>query len=262
MLATTASTPRRTLLALQHVNTYYGRIQALRDVSLQVAEGEIVAVLGSNGAGKSTLLNTISGMVAAHSGVIEFDGRDLAGRSPEAIVRLGISQVPERRQIFASMSVMDNLVLGAYHRYQRNEHAALARDLEFVFEIFPRLRERTKQMAGTLSGGEQQMVALGRGWMSNPKLLLMDEPALGLAPLMVREIFRVSGMLREHGTTLLLVEQNAHAALGLADRAYVMESGHIVLEGSAAELADDERVRSAYLGKAAPHLKGGLHASP
>ena len=164
-------------------------------------------------------------------------------------MRLGISQVPERRQIFSTMSVMDNLILGAYHRYRRDGKPAIDRDLEFVFEIFPRLRERIKQTAGTLSGGEQQMLALGRGWMAKPKLLLMDEPSLGLAPLMAREIFRVSGQMRDHGTTILLVEQNAHAALELADRAYVLESGSIAFEGKASELARDERVQKAYLGK-------------
>jgi branched-chain amino acid transport system ATP-binding protein len=237
------------MLKIENLSTFYGRIQALREVSLTVAEGEIVAVIGSNGAGKSTLLNTISGMIPSRSGRIEFDGTPVAGLRPDRIVRLGISQVPERRQIFSTMSVMDNLILGAYHRYGRDGKPAVDRDLEFVFEIFPRLRERIKQTAGTLSGGEQQMLALGRGWMAKPKLLLMDEPSLGLAPLMAREIFRVSGQLREHGTTILLVEQNAHAALELADRAYVLESGRVACEGTAKELAGDERVQKAYLGK-------------
>ncbi len=237
------------MLKIENLSTFYGRIQALREVSLTVAEGEIVAVIGSNGAGKSTLLNTISGMIPSRGGRIEFGGAPVAGLRPDRIVRLGISQVPERRQVFSTMSVMDNLILGAYHRYRRDGKPAVDRDLEFVFEIFPRLRERIKQTAGTLSGGEQQMLALGRGWMAKPKLLLMDEPSLGLAPLMAREIFRVSGQLREHGTTILLVEQNAHAALELADRAYVLESGRVACEGSAKELASDERVQKAYLGK-------------
>jgi branched-chain amino acid transport system ATP-binding protein len=237
------------MLKVENLCTFYGRIQALREVSLAVAEGEIVAVIGSNGAGKSTLLNTISGMIPARSGRIEFAGTPITGLRPDQIVRLGISQVPERRQIFSTMSVMDNLILGAYHRYRRDGKPAIDRDLEFVFEIFPRLHERIKQTAGTLSGGEQQMLALGRGWMAKPKLLLMDEPSLGLAPLMAREIFRVSGALRERGTTILLVEQNAHAALELADRAYVLESGRVACEGNAKELADDERVQKAYLGK-------------
>jgi branched-chain amino acid transport system ATP-binding protein len=237
------------MLTVETLSTYYGRIQALRDVSLRVAEGEIVAVIGSNGAGKSTLLNTISGMIPARSGQITFAGRPIANWRPDRIVHLGISQVPERRQIFSTMSVMDNLILGAYHRFGRDGRKAVERDLDFVFEIFPRLKERTGQSAGTLSGGEQQMLALGRGWMAKPKLLLMDEPSLGLAPLMAREIFRVSGALREHGTTILLVEQNAHAALELADRAYVLESGRVAFEGKASELAGDERVQTAYLGK-------------
>jgi branched-chain amino acid transport system ATP-binding protein len=237
------------MLTLEKVSAFYGRIQALREVSLHVAEGEIVAVIGSNGAGKSTLLNTISGMISARGGRIDFDGRPIAGLPPEKIVRLGISQVPERRQIFSTMSVMDNLILGAYHRYGRDGRKAVERDLDFVFEIFPRLQERIGQTAGTLSGGEQQMLALGRGWMAKPKLLLMDEPSLGLAPLMAREIFRVSGRLRERGTTILVVEQNAHAALALADRAYVMESGQVVLEGKSSDLVSDERVQKAYLGK-------------
>jgi branched-chain amino acid transport system ATP-binding protein len=238
------------MLKLEKVNAFYGRIQALRGISLHVAEGEIVAVIGSNGAGKSTLLNTISGMIPARGGQIVFAGRPIAGLPPEKIVRLGISQVPERRQIFSTMSVMDNLILGAYHRYGRDGRQAVERDLDFVFEIFPRLQERIGQTAGTLSGGEQQMLALGRGWMAKPRLLLMDEPSLGLAPLMAREIFRVSGRLRERGTTILVVEQNAHAALALADRAYVMEEGQVVLEGKSSDLASDQRVQKAYLGKA------------
>lgn len=237
------------MLILEGVSTFYGRVQALREISLTVAEGEIVAVIGSNGAGKSTLLNTISGILSARAGRILFAGQPIANLSPEKIVRLGISQVPERRQIFSTMSVMDNLILGAYHRYRRDGRQAVEGDLEFVFEIFPRLRERVNQTAGTLSGGEQQMLALGRGWMAKPRLLLMDEPSLGLAPLMAQEIFRVSGRLRDHGTTILVVEQNAHAALALADRAYVMESGQVVLEGKASDLMTDERVQRAYLGK-------------
>jgi branched-chain amino acid transport system ATP-binding protein len=169
--------------------------------------------------------------------------------SPEKIVRLGISHVPERRQVFGTMTVLDNLILGAYHRYRRHARAEIDGDLEFVFEIFPRLKDRVNQAAGTLSGGEQQMLVLGRGWMAKPKLLLMDEPSLGLAPLLIKEIFRVSAELREHGMTILVVEQNARAALELADRAYVMESGQVVMEGKAAELIEDERMQIAYLGK-------------
>jgi branched-chain amino acid transport system ATP-binding protein len=238
------------MLSLGAVNAYYGRVQALRDVSLEVNEGEIVAVIGPNGAGKTTLMNAISGIVPVRSGTITMDGQSIANLNPVKIVRLGISQVPERRQVFSTMSVMDNLILGAYHRYRRDGRDEIHSDLEFVFEIFPRLKDREKQTAGTLSGGEQQMVALGRAWMARPRLLLMDEPSLGLAPLIVKEIFRVSSDLRERGTTILVVEQNARAALELADRAYVMESGQVVLEGLAAELAVDERVQSAYLGRA------------
>jgi branched-chain amino acid transport system ATP-binding protein len=238
------------VLTLDRINTYYDQVQALRDVSLQVREGEIVAVIGSNGAGKTTLMNTISGIVPSRSGTITMNGRETTNLNAAKIVRLGISQVPERRQIFAAMSVLDNLVLGAYHRYRRDGKDKVHADLEYVFEIFPRLKDRLKQSAGTLSGGEQQMLALGRAWMSRPKLLLMDEPSLGLAPLIVREIFRVSSDLRAGGMTILLVEQNARAALELADRAYVMESGRVVLEGPADVLAADERVQSAYLGRA------------
>jgi branched-chain amino acid transport system ATP-binding protein len=237
------------MLTLEAVSVFYGRIQALRRISLHVEEGEIVAVIGSNGAGKSTLLNAVSGMIPAREGQIAFSGKTVTNLSPYRIVRLGISQVPERRQVFSSMSVMDNLLLGAYHRYGRDGRKAVEGDLDFVFEIFPRLRERTKQTAGTLSGGEQQMLALGRGWMAKPRLLLLDEPSLGLAPLMAREIFRVTGEMRTRGTTILIVEQNARAALALADRAYVMESGQVALEGIASELATDERVQRAYLGK-------------
>jgi len=237
------------MLRLEKVSAYYGRVQALREVSLEVAEGEIVAVIGPNGAGKTTLMNTISGIVSARDGEIHFDGKAVTSCGPEKIVRAGISQVPERRQIFGTMSVLDNLTLGAYHRHRRDGKDAVKRDMAFVFEIFPRLKDRLKQAAGTLSGGEQQMLAIGRAWMSKPKLLLMDEPSLGLAPLLVKEIFRVSAELREHGMTILLVEQNARAALDLADRAYVMESGRVVLTGTADDLACDERVQTAYLGK-------------
>ena len=237
------------MLKLVEIDTYYGRIQALRGVSLEIGRGEIVAVIGPNGAGKTTLMNTISGVVPRRNGSILFEGQPLAGLRPESVVRLGISQVPERRQIFGTMTVEENLILGAYHRYRRDGRQEVERDLEFVFEIFPRLRDRMHQRAGTLSGGEQQMLALGRGWMARPKLLMMDEPSLGLAPLLVKEIFRVTGELRDRGMTILMVEQNARAALRLADRAYVMESGRVVLEGAADSLASDERVQTAFLGR-------------
>jgi branched-chain amino acid transport system ATP-binding protein len=244
------------MLKLDKINVYYGQIQALRDISLEVTEGEIIAVIGPNGAGKTTLMNAISGMTPTRSGAVTFEGDSITNLSPEKIVRLGISHVSERRQVFTTMSVLDNLILGAYHRYRRDSQEKIHQDLEFVFEIFPRLKSRMKQTAGTLSGGEQQMLALGRGWMARPKLLLMDEPSLGLAPLMVKEIFRVSGELRRRGTTILMVEQNARAALELADRGYVMESGQVVLEGTAAQLAADERVQAAYLGRAKSPKRG------
>lgn len=237
------------MLRLDRVNTFYGRIQVLRDVSVDVHRGEIVAVIGPNGAGKTTMLNTISGITPARSGKVIFDGQPVTNLRPEQIVRLGISQVPERRQVFAAMTVMDNLILGAYHRYRR-DGKAVERDLEFVFEIFPRLKDRRKQRSGTLSGGEQQMLALGRAWMARPKLLLMDEPSLGLAPLLAREIFRVCTQLRDGGMTILMVEQNARAALSVADRAYVLESGQVIAEGTPTQLANDARVRAAYLGRA------------
>lgn len=235
------------MLQLESVNAYYGRIQVLREVSLQVTQGEIVAVIGPNGAGKTTLLNAISGIVPPRGGQIVFDGQPVTSFSPERLVRLGLSHVPERRQVFATMSVLDNLLLGAYHRYRR-DGKQIEQDMEFVFEIFPRLKDRRRQRAGTLSGGEQQMLALGRAWMAKPKLLLMDEPSLGLAPLLTREIFRVSSQLREYGMTILVVEQNAHAVLAVADRAYVMDSGQIIAQGTAVELSANEQVRVAYLG--------------
>jgi branched-chain amino acid transport system ATP-binding protein len=236
------------LLEVKTANSYYGNIHALKDVSLEVDRGEIVTVIGANGAGKTTLLNTISGVLHASRGELLLEGRPITKLSPDKIVRLGISQVPERRQVFSTLNVLDNLLLGAYLRHGKEPREEIEKDLEFVFEIFPVLKERRTQMGGTLSGGEQQMLALGRGLMAKPKILLLDEPSLGLAPLLVREIFRVAGELREHGTTILLVEQNARAALRLADRGYVMETGTVVLEGRSEELLADERVQDAYLG--------------
>ena len=236
------------LLEIRDINTYYGSIHALKDVSIHVDRGEIVTVIGANGAGKTTLLNTISGVLHSRSGEILFDGQGIGKLSPDKVVRVGISQVPERRQVFSTLNVLDNLLLGAYLRRGRDKKDQVRTDLDFVFEIFPVLKDRQKQMGGTLSGGEQQMLALGRGLMAKPKLLLLDEPSLGLAPLLVREIFRVAGELREHGTTILLVEQNARAALRLADRGYVLETGEVVVEGTSEELLGDERVQEAYLG--------------
>jgi len=236
------------LLEIENINTYYGNIHALKDVSLHVDEGEIVAVIGANGAGKTTLLNTISGVLHPRTGEILFEGQPVSRLSPDRVVRVGISQVPERRQVFSTLNTLDNLLLGAYVRHGKEPKEEIQKDLDFVFEVFPILQDRQKQTGGTLSGGEQQMLALGRGLMAKPKLLLMDEPSLGLAPLLVREIFRVVGELREHGTTILLVEQNARAALKLADRGYVMETGNVVLEGTCEELLGDARVQEAYLG--------------
>ncbi len=237
------------LLDVRAVSTYYGRIRALDHVSLSVEPGEIITLIGANGAGKTTLLNTISGLVPAASGEVTFDGRPITRLAPERIVGLGLSHVPERRQVFGSLTVLENLILGAYTRLRRGERGGLAGDLERVFTLFPVLRERQRQLAGTLSGGEQQMLAVGRGLMARPRLMLLDEPSLGLAPLLVQEIFRVLGELRAAGTTILLVEQNARAALRIADRAYVLETGHVVMQGPAASLAADEALQSAYLGR-------------
>lgn len=237
------------MLEVKGVSTFYGNIQALKGASLEVHEGEIVALLGANGAGKTTLLNTICGLVPARKGEVLFEGRPIHRASPQEVVGYGISHVPERRQVFATMSVLDNLILGAYSRHRRDGRAAIDADIRRVFEYFPILRERQKQPAGTLSGGEQQMLAIGRGLMARPRLLLLDEPSLGLAPLLVQEIFQVMAELRQQGTTMLLVEQNARAALSMADRGYVLETGKITLAGTAAELVADEGVQRAYLGQ-------------
>jgi ABC-type branched-subunit amino acid transport system ATPase component/phenylacetate-coenzyme A ligase PaaK-like adenylate-forming protein len=245
------------LLEVSEVDAYYGQIQALRKVSLEVKTGEIVAVVGANGAGKTTLLRAISGMIPTGGGDVHFRGHSIAGLRPDQIVGLGVSHVPERRELFASMTVMENLELGAYHRRQRRARAdarhdvardSISRELGLVWELFPILRSRQKQVAGTLSGGEQQMLAIARGLMASPQMLLLDEPSLGLAPLLVQEVLRVVGQLRDMGRTVLLVEQNAAGALQVADRAYVMEVGRIVMSGSTVDLLQDDRVRRAYLG--------------
>ena len=239
------------MLRLKNINTYYGQVHALKNVSLHLVKGEIVTLIGANGAGKTTLLNTLSAITPARSGEIVFEGSVITALSPSGIVGMGISQVPEGRQVFKPLSVEDNLELGAYLRHQkRQEKAAIKEDLTMVYALFPRLQERRKQMAGTLSGGEQQMLAIGRALMARPRLLLLDEPSMGLAPLVVQEIFRVIDALRkEKGTTVLLVEQNAKAALNLADRGYVMETGKVILEGIASELLENHEVQRAYLGK-------------
>ena len=239
------------MLRLKNINTYYGKVHALRNVSLHLGEGEIVTLIGANGAGKTTILNTISGVTPASSGEVLFRKEPVTTLTPDRIVKCGISQVPEGRQVFKPLSVEDNLELGAYLRYRsREERSAIRRDMAQVFTLFPRLEERRRQLAGTMSGGEQQMLAIGRALMANPKLLLLDEPSMGLAPLVVQEIFRVLERLRrENGVTILLVEQNAKAALKLADRGYVLETGKIILEGPSAELRENAEVKRAYLGK-------------
>jgi branched-chain amino acid transport system ATP-binding protein len=239
------------MLRLKNINTYYGKVHALKNVSLHLEEGEIVTLIGANGAGKTTILNTISGIISAASGEITFHKEQISALSPDRIVSLGISQVPEGRQVFKPLTVEDNLELGAYLRYRNREgKAAIHRDMKQIFTLFPRLDERRKQLAGTMSGGEQQMLAIGRALMAKPKLLLLDEPSMGLAPLVVQEIFKVLGQLRsDHGTTILLVEQNAKAALKLADRGYVLETGKVILEGISSDLLENKEVQRAYLGR-------------
>ena len=239
------------MLKIKNVNAYYGKVHALKNVSLHLNRGEIVTLIGANGAGKTTLLNTLSALIPAASGEILLEGKGVAGLSADRIVSLGLSQVPEGRQVFNPLSVEENLELGAYLRYrQGGKRQEIAADLERMFQMFPRLKERRRQAAGTLSGGEQQMLAIGRALMARPKLLLLDEPSMGLAPLVVQDIFRVIERLRsEEGTTILLVEQNARAALKVADRGYVLETGKVILEGIASELLENKDVQRAYLGR-------------
>jgi branched-chain amino acid transport system ATP-binding protein len=237
------------MLQVQDVSTFYGRIQALRGVSLEVNAGEIVSLVGANGAGKTTLLNSVSGLVSPRRGRVFLGGQDITGLKPEKIVSLGVSQVPEHRQVFGTFSVRDNLNLGAYLRLRRGEQQAVEKDIAFVYSLFPVLEERQNQLADTLSGGEQQMLVVGRGLMARPKVLLLDEPSLGLAPIIVEYIFQVFQQLQETGTTILLVEQNVTAALEVSDRVYVLETGRIVLSGPAEELMADEAVQQAYLGQ-------------
>ncbi len=236
------------MLKIRNLYAYYGAVTALSGVTCHVGEGEVVALIGANGAGKTTLLNAICGMVR-QEGESRFLGRPLSGLAPEEIVALGISQVPEGRQLFAPMTVAENLELGAYRRFRRESRSAINEDLERVFHLFPRLKERLSQKAGTLSGGEQQMLAIGRALMARPKLLLLDEPSLGLAPLVVEDILATLILLRQEGVTILLVEQNARAALKVAHRAYVLETGRIILSGAAADLLQDRQVTRAYLGR-------------
>ncbi len=239
------------MLRLKNVTTHYGKVHALRHVSLHLEAGEIVTLIGANGAGKTTILNTISGVTPASGGDILFQKQVITPLAPDRLVRLGISQVPEGRQVFKPMTVEENLELGAYLRYRaRDTTDEIRKDMQEVFRLFPRLEERRRQAAGTMSGGEQQMLAIGRALMARPTLLLLDEPSIGLAPLVVQDIFRVLGQLRdERGVSILLVEQNAKAALKLADRGYVLETGKVVLEGAADELLENAEVKRAYLGK-------------
>jgi branched-chain amino acid transport system ATP-binding protein len=233
------------LLELKDVYASYGAIQALKGISLTVNQGEVVALLGSNGAGKSTTLRTISGLLKP-KGEITFDGQPITGMSPDKIVELGVVQVPEGRRVFGPLSVEENLELGAY--VARGQKARIAEDIARVYDMFPRLKERRRQLAGTLSGGEQQMLAVGRALMARPKLLMLDEPSMGLAPNLVQFILRTVRTINQQGMTVLVVEQNARAALRLANRAYVIETGNITLEGTAVELANNQKVASAYLG--------------
>ncbi|WP_302574992.1 ABC transporter ATP-binding protein [uncultured Acidaminococcus sp.] len=233
------------MLTIKNLNVYYGAIHAVKDLNMEVGDGEIVTLIGSNGAGKSTTLHTISGLIKPKTGSILYKGEEIVGIPAHKLVGRGLVQVPEGRHVFAEMTVMENLDMGAYLRTDKD---GIARDKEKVFEKFPRLKERVSQTAGTLSGGEQQMLAMGRALMSRPQLLILDEPSMGLAPLLVREIFSIIKEINSEGTTVLLVEQNANMALSIADRAYVLETGRVVLSGSAAELAASEAVQKAYLG--------------
>ena len=234
------------MLKVTDLQVYYGVIQALKGISFEVNEGEVIALIGANGAGKTTILHTVTGLINQKAGKIEFEGKDISHTPAYKIVAEGMAHVPEGRRVFAELSVYDNLMMGAYTRKDKKE---IAETLEMVYKRFPRLEERKKQMAGTLSGGEQQMLAMGRALMSKPKIILMDEPSMGLSTIFVNEIFEIIKAVSASGTTVLLVEQNAKKALSIADRAYVLETGKIILEGDAKVLMNDERVKKAYLGE-------------
>ena len=234
------------MLKVTDLQVYYGVIQALKGISFEVNEGEVIALIGANGAGKTTILHTVTGLINQKAGKIEFEGKDISHTPAYKIVAEGMAHVPEGRRVFAELSVYDNLMMGAYTRKDKKE---IAETLAMVYKRFPRLEERKKQMAGTLSGGEQQMLAMGRALMSKPKIILMDEPSMGLSPIFVNEIFDIIKAVSASGTTVLLVEQNAKKALSIADRAYVLETGKIILEGDAQVLMNDERVKKAYLGE-------------
>lgn len=238
------------MLKVKNLQAHYGMIHALRSASIHVKPGEIVALIGANGAGKTTLLSAISGVVRATSGEVSLDGKEISRERPDRIVREGIAHVPEGRHVFKPLAVEDNLLLGAYHRYSLKTRTAIMKEVEEVLNLFPVLGERRKQRAGTLSGGEQQMLAIGRAMMSSPKVLLLDEPSMGIAPRIVREIFgHISRLRKERGMTILLVEQNARGALAISDRGYVLETGRVVLEGSSEELLANRDVQRAYLGR-------------
>ena len=234
------------MLKIENLHVSYGGIQALRGISLEVPDGKIVTLIGANGAGKSTTLRTITGLVKAASGSIQWNGGELLGKSIDKIISSGIALSPEGRRVFADMTVVENLQIGAY---LRNDKAGIAEDIKWVYSLFPRLEERSWQLAGTLSGGEQQMLAVGRALMSRPKLMMLDEPSLGLAPLVVQDIFSIIREINRQGVTVLLIEQNANMALNIADLAYVLETGNITMSGTGAELLANEKVREAYLGK-------------
>lgn len=233
------------LLSVKNINVYYGSIHAIRDVSFHVDEGEIVTMIGANGAGKTTTMHAISGLLKVESGEITYDGKNLLKTEPYKIVSMGLAQCPEGRRVFSGLTVQENLEMGAY---TRKDKAGVDEDFDMVFELLPRLKERRLQSAGTLSGGEQQMLAIGRALMCKPKMLLLDEPSMGLSPLLVKEIFHIIKSVNQKGVTVLLVEQNAKMALNIANRAYVLETGVIKMEGTAQELADNPAVRKAYLG--------------
>lgn len=234
------------MLSVKNINVYYGSIHAIKDVSFHVNEGEIVTLIGANGAGKTTTMHAISGLLKLRSGEIDYCGQTISKMEPHKIIRLGLAQVPEGRRVFSGLTVQQNLQMGAYTR--RDGKEAIQNDFDMVFDLLPRLKERRNQPAGTLSGGEQQMLAMGRALMSHPKLLMLDEPSMGLAPILVEQIFGIIRELHASGTTILLVEQNAQAALEVADRAYVLETGRVVLSGTGAELMASDQVQKAYLG--------------
>lgn len=233
------------MLKIENLQVHYGGIQALRGISLEVPDGRIVTLIGANGAGKSTTLRTITGLVKASGGSVQWDGQELLGKSIDKIISTGIAMSPEGRRVFPDMTVLENLKIGAY---LRRDKAEIEKDIQWVYSLFPRLEERSWQLAGTLSGGEQQMLAMGRALMSNASMLMLDEPSMGLSPLLVQEIFDIIQNIHKEGMTILLVEQNAQMALSVADRAYVLETGRVVMDGTGAELLTNERVRSAYLG--------------